>query len=473
MTQRIDLAPLLDPASVGVVGVSTRPTRGMKVVENLLASGFKGRIHPINAKYKTIADLPCHPSVADVPEPLDTLVVAIPAAGVPALLREARTAGTRSAVILSSGFGEARGDTARGLDRELREIAASGMPICGPNCLGVVNFATGATIFSGPVPHPRITGPIALISQSGGHTADISTALMEGRGLGLHQLVSCGNQVGARIDDYLAHWIDDPDVTIVAAYVEELPSRERLLELGAAAAAAATSIVLLRGGTSRTGRGAAAVHTGSRRHDGRRGSEALRDGAIIEAESLDELVELIGLLSVGDPQRIRSRVAIVSGGGGETVLGADAAVRAGLTLPRLAGKTTAALRRLLPAYATPRNPIDLTGTVYEDPAIFPGCLDAVLADPSIDLVLWKEALKAPTNGRYPWVPGFLKVIARLPADQRSRIVAYDAMAGGTLNVSALARLRELGIPALIGSDNTMRAVAKVASRNTTWLADRP
>ena len=166
---------------------------------------------------------------------------------------------------------------------------------------------------------------------------------------------------------------------------------------------------------------------------------------------------------MGDPRR--SRVAIVSGGGGETVLGADAALRAGLKLPRLAGMTTAALRRLLPDYATPRNPIDLTGTVYEDPAIFPGCLDAVLADPAIELVLWKEALKAPTNGRYPWVSGILDVIAGLPAEQRSRIVAYDAMAGGTLNTAALARLGELGIPVLMGSDNAMRAVAKVASRN--------
>jgi acyl-CoA synthetase (NDP forming) len=288
---------------------------------------------------------------------------------------------------------------------------------------------------------------------------------MEGRGLGLHHLVSCGNQVGARVDDYLAYWIDDPAVSIVAAYVEELPPRERLLELGAAAAKRETSIVLLRGGTSRAGRGAAAVHTGSRPHKGRAGSDALRDGAIIEAESLDELVELVALLSVGDPRRIRSRVAIVSGGGGETVLGADAALRAGLKLPRLAGMTTAALRRLLPDYATPRNPIDLTGTVYEDPAIFPGCLDAVLADPAIELVLWKEALKAPTNGRYPWVSGFLDVIAGLPAEQRSRIVAYDAMAGGTLNTAALARLGELGIPVLMGSDNAMRAVAKVASRN--------
>jgi acetate---CoA ligase (ADP-forming) len=145
------LTPLLSPASVGIVGASQRAARGTRVVRNLISVGFEGRIFPINPKYDEVLVLPCYPSVRATPEPVDSLVVAIPARQVHGLLEEALEAGVRAAVILSSGFAEA-GEQGREYHRALESLVTRGMLICGPNCYGVFNVARRAATFSGEIP---------------------------------------------------------------------------------------------------------------------------------------------------------------------------------------------------------------------------------------------------------------------------------------------------------------------------------
>ena len=103
----MDLTPLMKPKSVAVVGASTRMNRATRVIANLQRFGYGGRIFPINPRYTEIHGLPCYPDLASTPEPADTVVVAIPAEQVPAVLTAAVDRGVRGAVVLSSGFGEA------------------------------------------------------------------------------------------------------------------------------------------------------------------------------------------------------------------------------------------------------------------------------------------------------------------------------------------------------------------------------
>src|SRR5262245_32853546 len=173
----MDLTPLMRPRSVAVVGASLRMGRGTRVIANLQQFGYAGRVFPVNPKYPEILGLPCYPDLAALPEPADVVVVAIPAADVPALLAKAATLGTRAAVVLSSGFGEA-GPAGRERQAALERLGAEqGLRICGPNCYGVFNVRLGAATFSADFTAAPRPGPVAVVSQSGGFSHAIAEAL--------------------------------------------------------------------------------------------------------------------------------------------------------------------------------------------------------------------------------------------------------------------------------------------------------
>ncbi len=173
----MDLTPLMKPASIAVVGASARMGRGTRVVANLQQFGYRGRVFPVNPKYGEILGLPCYPDLLATPEPAELVVVAIPAADVPALLAEAAARGTRAAIILSSGFGEAGPDGRERQGALDRLVAEHGLLICGPNCYGVFDVRGGSATFSADFTAPPPAGGVAVVSQSGGFSHAIAEAL--------------------------------------------------------------------------------------------------------------------------------------------------------------------------------------------------------------------------------------------------------------------------------------------------------
>jgi len=460
----LDLTPLMNPRTIGIVGASQRRSRGTRVLENLLSTGFDGPIYPINARYDEVQGLACYPSAADAPEPIDCLVVAIPGAAVPGVLADAKAVGTRSAVVLSSGFREAGPE---GLERhnQLEALAREGMPICGPNCYGVLNLSTGSAAFSGRIPEPRRTGELAFVSQSGGFTNMIVNPLVEDRGLGFKYMVSCGNQVGARVEDYLSFLVDDPDVRIIGAFVEGLSSAAALLDVGERAAAAGKRIVMLKTGRSPAARAAVSSHTGSIAGSSDVVDAVLGQAGIIAASSLDEMAEILALLACGDPMRIGSRVLVITGSGGESSHAADAAFRAGVTMAPLQESSEQQLRdEVLPDFGNPRNPLDGTGAMFENPDVFPGLLAVAVDDENSDIVAVNLGQRPPGGA---WAPmrNFAKNIAELSDDKRKRVVGYGSMSVGPMDDVLMATLRDAGVPFLAGSDLAMSAIAKVAANN--------
>ena len=72
---RADMVRLVEPRSVAVVGVSERPNAfGSRVAANM--ADFDGTLHLVNAKYPTLMGRPCHPSIGDLPEAPDCVVIA-------------------------------------------------------------------------------------------------------------------------------------------------------------------------------------------------------------------------------------------------------------------------------------------------------------------------------------------------------------------------------------------------------------
>src|SRR6266852_6269165 len=194
----MDLTPLMKPRSIAVVGASPRMNRATRVITNLQRFGYAGRVFPVNPRYAEVHGLPCYPDLASIPEPADVVVVAIPAADVPAVLTAAVERGVRGAVVLSSGFGEA-GPAGQARQAIVERLASErGLLVCGPNCYGVFNIRLGAAAFSADMRDP-LAGSVSVVSQSGGFSHAIAEHLMLQQRVGLSYIISCGNQGGVTV----------------------------------------------------------------------------------------------------------------------------------------------------------------------------------------------------------------------------------------------------------------------------------
>ena len=222
---------LLDPKAVAVVGASQRRGRGTNVIANLRDCGFAGEIFAVNPRYQDVLGYKCFPTVSDLPASVDCLVVAVAADAACDVLEEAHARGITAAIVLAAGFGEGGHGHARAA--RLRSLADRGMCICGPNCFGLISVKTGFAAYSGPLSRPLRAGPVAIVSQSGGLGANVFAPLMTDRELGFSHFVSCGNQIGATVEDYIEYFIDDPDITVIAAVIEQLKNPRKLISVAA------------------------------------------------------------------------------------------------------------------------------------------------------------------------------------------------------------------------------------------------
>ena len=138
------LDPMFAPASVAVIGATSRPgTVGHSVLENLLHSKHQAKVYAVNAKHPEVLGIKTYASIRDIPGPVDLAIVATPAATVPQIVGECVDAGAKSAVVLSAGFRE-RGADGAALERQIQEQLRRGtMRLIGPNCLGIMNPLIG------------------------------------------------------------------------------------------------------------------------------------------------------------------------------------------------------------------------------------------------------------------------------------------------------------------------------------------
>ena len=458
MSDRRDLSPLMKPRSIAVIGASQRMTRATRVVKNLKAF-YRGRIFPINPKYDAVLDLPCYPDLASTPEPADTVVVAIPAEQVPGVLTAAVDGGVRAAVVLSSGFAEA-GPAGRARQVVLEALAAErGLLICGPNCYGVFNLRLGAAAFSADLAEVR-AGGVAVVSQSGGFSHAIAEHLMRQRAVGLSYIVSCGNQAGVGVEEYIDFLVDDEDTAVIGVFVEGFRQPDRLRAVAARARAARKPLVVLKVGRSENARQAMLAHTGSLAGTPEIVEAVLKQSGIVQVTGLNEMIDTLALMSMaGRFDRKGGHVAVLSGLGGECGNLSDVAERVGVELPPLSAATVETLRGFMPEFANPRNPLDGTGAMYEDHTLFPRILDTLLRDDTIDVIAFNQRAHVPAPGG--WAPARQYVPALVEAMRRGTdrlVVCFSSFAGGDLDQEVVRPLAEAGVPYLEGSESTLLAL---------------
>ena len=456
----MSLGPLMKPASIAVVGASQRMSRATRVVANLQRFGYAGRIFPINPKYAEVLGVPCYPDLASTPEPADSVVVAIPAEQVPAVLTAAVDCGVRAAVVLSSGFAEA-GAPGRQRQAELERLATErGLLICGPNCYGVFNIRLGAATFSADLVEPLRPGAVGVVSQSGGFSHAIGEYLMQQRAVGLSYIVSCGNQAGVTVEDYIAFLVEDDDTAVIGAFVEGFKKPEAFRRAAAHARALGKPIVVLKVGRSENARQAMLAHTGSLAGTPEIIEAMLRQSGIVQVSSLNEMIDTLTLLAAARTYTPRAwKVGILSGLGGECGRAADAADRAGVELPPLSAASVDTLKTFMPDFGNPRNPLDGTGAMYEDASLFPRLFDVMLRDEAVDVVAVNLRVNVPRpGGGAPSRPFSRAMIDTLANNPGRLVLAFSSFAGGDLDQEVVRPLADAGVPFLESTETTMLAL---------------
>jgi acetyltransferase len=456
---------LLQPKALAVVGASQRGGRGTNVISNLRNCGYGGEIFAVNPRYSEILGYPCVPSVSELPAVVECLVVAVGAEAACDVLEDAFAHGIRAAIVLSAGFGEGGHGGVRG-DR-LRALATRGMCICGPNCFGLLNVKAGMAAYSGPLMRPLRAGPVALVSQSGGLGASVFAPLMTDRELGFSCFISCGNQIGATIEDYVEYVLDDPDVTVVVCIVESLKNPKKLATVARTAHARRKSLVFFQVGRSAAGRELTASHTGALVDNGDILSAFLRRCGILQVATHDELVETVELLANAPrDEAVGREVVVISGSGGGAAVAADVLFDAGVPLAPLAPATREAIAAVMPEFGSVTNPIDATGSMYDDATLLPKLLDAILAEPG------RPVIAASVNARpagNPHMRRFATIIADVArASDRTMVAFQYSPLGGPLDSEVVRTLHAANVPFLLGTSNTMRAIRALGQRAEYW-----
>ena len=394
------LARLFAPRSIAVLGASRNPAKlGHRLLENLNAEGYAGRIHPVNPGGAPILGLDTLSTIEALPDGIDLALISLPAPAVPAAIEALAVRGVGAAVVLSSGFGEVD-DGGRDVQREMLATArAAGMRLVGPNCMGVYSAPArlNGTYFWDL---PRLDGGIAVVSQSGAYGGLIFRHL-GGRGLGVRHFLSIGNQSDVDVGEIVEYFADDPATTLIACFVEALQDGRRFVE----AARRATSlkpVVVLKGGRSDAGRRAAGSHTGSLAGTYDVYRAGFRRAGVVLTEETEEFFDAVETLVASRRRPAAPAIAILTVSGGPSVVAADAAEQAGLIVPALGADTRSALRALLPSFAAVGNPVDLTPQVAPDrigPAVRlvfdePEIAGAVAVDVGLDIAEFADAIVA-------------------------------------------------------------------------------
>ncbi|HEV7846332.1 MAG TPA: acetate--CoA ligase family protein [Thermoleophilaceae bacterium] len=461
----MDLSRLLRPRSVAVVGASERDgSYAGETLLNLRASGFAGPVWGVNPNRSDVHGFACFPSLSELPEAPDAVVVGIPAPGVAEVVEEAGALGCGGAVVYGAGFGE----VALGADHEraLREAAARySLPVCGPNGNGIVAVAARATLW-GDTLRPLEAGPVALVSQSGNVAVN---ALASRRGLRFHTVVSCGNSAAVDPAEWVAALARDEGVRSIALYLEADGDGALLCDALAECVDRGVRVAVLKSGESPAGAAAAAAHTGAVAGDQRVFRALVEEAGAAWADDVHDLLELAKSLAVPSARRrpaeagspSEAGLAILTCSGGDSALAADEWARMGLALPALSADTAARLRELLPDAATVGNPLDYTALIWGDVELLRDIIVCVGADPAVGrvLIFYDQATDAGRGGSWAAVREGI----RLGAADSAVPVMVSSTLPELLDPDAALAFIDAGLPAVAGLRTGLACAAALES----------
>ncbi len=448
------LKPFFEPKSIALIGASNNPGKPSgRPLHALINKGYKGKIYPVNPKYDSIFGIKCYPHLADIPGPVDLAVISVPAAGVYDALEQCVEKGIKAAVIFSSGFAET-GPEGRLAQARITELARnSGLRLCGPNCLGVVNTRNGvmasfAFIVDIPDVDPRTVG---FVTQSGAFGALIYAQALYS-GVGLNYFVSVGNEADLEFADFLGYMAQDNNTRVLGGYLEGAKDGPKLRRVAEVAARLGKPIMIMKVGRSSAGARAASSHTGSLAGEDRIYDAFFKQTGIIRIDGPEELIAFVPMILAGRlPKGRNTALLTVSGGAGVTL--ADLSERLGLIISPLSESARSKMKAALPFFASAQNPIDLTSQYVTNPEMLVACFNALLEEDNIDIILGNFDL------REPYGVEIARQVIDIYRSTDKTIVVCPWVFPGQDEGDGVRELRRAGVPVLLDTAQAVRALA--------------
>ncbi|MBW1643773.1 MAG: CoA-binding protein [Deltaproteobacteria bacterium] len=380
---------LFHPRSIAAVGVSDRKAHLRELfMDSQKAMGYEGKLYAINITGEQVSDFPTYKRLADVPGPVDHVIITVPAARIREVLNDCTAKGVRSVHAFTSGFGESDNPEGRILQNELEMwIKEQPFRFIGPNCMGLYCPETGLAFRPDLI---RESGTIGYVSQSGGMA--ITGIFMAGaKELRFSKAVSYGNEAGLRCAELLRYLAEDPATEVVWAYIEGTQDGEELID-------AMTEVyqhkplLVLKGGSTETGGRAVASHTGAMAGSSAIWPNAIQQTGAILVKSLEEIVDTTMALQ-WLPSQAGKRLGIACISGGLSVNYTDQAIRAGFEVPAFSKDLVKHLKETIDLPGTSlNNPLDFAAGFFQFQD-FPRLFGAIGQSKEIDAMIMVVALE--------------------------------------------------------------------------------
>ena len=441
--RRARLHRMLSARSVAVVGASDREgSFGARLTTEALRSPGIQRVHLVHPTRTSVFGRPCLPSLADVPEPVDLVLLGVPDKALAPTLAIAAERGDSGAVV----FGPVHGR------REDVVAAAGDLALVGGGCMGFVNTTTGVRAIGYLERDPLPSGPIALVTHSG---SVFSALLRTRRPLGYTLAVSSGQELVTTTAEYLEYALSLPETRVVGLVLETMRDAPRLTAALADAAARDIPVCALTVGTSVRGRALVDAHSGAIAGSDA-GWEALFSAyGVHRCSDVDDLTDSLETFAVGRrhvPSTGRG-IATAHDSGAERVLVADIGERLGLRFASLAEPTVSRLAAALDPGLAPTNPLDVWGRGSDTVDLFTECLGALADDPDVGVVALAVDLVEEYDG-----DDSLAVVLETMLERTDKPLAVVSHVSAAVDQATAARLRRQGIPVLEGTASGLRAL---------------
>lgn len=439
---------LFNPKSIAVIGASRHKEKlGYQVLDNLMKSGFKGNIYPINPDACEILGFKSVNKVSDISEDIDLAIIIVPASIVPEVLKNCVEKKVSFTIIISSGFSEL-GSKGKILQEKIKDIIApSNLRVLGPNCLGVFNTVNN---LNATFAAPKLTkGTVGAVFQSGA----LGVALLdwaEKYQFGFSKFVSLGNKVDIEESEILTYLAEDPETKVIALYLEQIENPAKFLQV-ARSVSEKKPIVILKGGTTAIGARAAFSHTAAMITPRHINEAIFSQSNLIVAQTIEEMINVIQILST-EPETKSRDLAIITNAGGPGILSTDMAVMSDLNVSLPNQSLKSKLEKKLKNISSASNPLDLTGEAkaqdYED------ALKLIIDDKQYSSILTILTPQTATE-----INKTAEVIGKY-ANSKKPIVA--SFLGSKLILSGEKILKSANVPFLEEPENAVKALGKVA-----------
>jgi acyl-CoA synthetase (NDP forming) len=378
------LKEFFSPRNIAVVGASANNQWFGNILANAFETGFDGRFYPVNPGVDDVYGMKAYRDISDLPDgEIDLAIVLVNNSIVLETIAKLKNKGITNVLLVSSGFGELGEEGRAEQDKIMQYCSRENILLMGPNCLGFMNIPEKVSVFCGrAVEGKQVAGSVAVVGQSGATSEVMVTKIMK-KNIGVSLYITTGNEAMFQVEDCMEYLVHDETTNIITGFIEEFRNIEKLKTVAHEAAKRKIPLIMLKIGRSAKARKAAVSHTGALA-----GNDSVVEGffsqlGIIRVDTIEELVETAAIFSLCHlPEGKGLGIYTYSGGIGG--LFADLCQDYGIELPPLQDKTKERLKAILPAFAQPENPLDVTGSGFLNG--LDSIVQAMMDDENIDIL---------------------------------------------------------------------------------------